>query len=436
MEQKIFINDKLKHQISQRITEAKIRESLNVETIFESALIAAFQVHGVLIESNSIQPPPPRSPEKDILSSFFEIIIDMVIQAAAGKIIKSGLKYIMRPVLLSREAYLFKLITEKTDPNPPLEIHLDKNQIENVIAKASKQMSDDELKPGSIGHKLLHDIPKKFLTETINKHVKSQLSKEDVKAFSMLQKKKTHLSPLVEILLQAQENKYRQSAAIEFMYNGLEAKLNYSDIEKDTGKVWIDFLEENISLYKEDEVGIIGRELTLWHEFSIWAFTYQPEKVRKGKKLGKTPKRLTGMGYNKSSILNDAISDMRNYVVLSPDDEKRVVYTAPDVIEKNGLKKVDILEITIDIPKYILDYLVNHFISKNNNPEEKSYYDQKNDFYRRDENMKNQKTDHEDFYTHREHRILIAAYDELLKEFDIWWIKMKTSKKRLMLQKK
>lgn len=436
MAEKTYIDGAFKLQISNKITEAKIRESLYVNTTFESAVIAAFQVQSILIESNSVQPPPPKSHKKNILSKFLDIVIDMAIQAVAGKIIKSGLKRIMGPVLMSREAYLFKLIAkENTQKVPSPEIHLDKKQIEKIISRVDKEMSDDEFRSGSIGYKLFHDIPKKLITTAIDKQVKKIRSFGDLnKAFKKKEivNKRNNFSPLTQILLQAQEQKYRQSASIGFMYNGLEAELNYSRIEVDTAKAWIKFLDENISLYKEDDIGAIGHELTIWFEFSIWAYTYNPDEVIKTERLNKAPKRLTKMGHNTQAILLDVNNDMRNYSILSSENEKTVTYIAPD---QNGPEKMDIFKFKIEIPKYILDYMVNHFISKYNNPKRKTIYEKKSELFRTEKSMKNQHTEDSDFYTHREHRILIAAYQELFNEFRHWWRKVGISKKRVTSNK-
>ena len=438
MENKTYIDNPFKLQISNKIAEAKIRETLYVNTTFESAVIAAFQVQSILIESNSIQPPPPKSPKKDILSIFIDIVIDMAIQAVAGKIIKSGLKRIMEPVLISREAYLFRLVVKenKQNFNYP-EIQLDKNQIDKMISKVDKEMSDNEFKSGSIGYKLFHDIPKKLATKAIDKDVKKIKSFWGLKKVNknLIVKKKYNFSPITQILLQAQKQKYRQSASIEFMYNGLEAELNYSQIEVDVANSWIKLFDENISLYQEDDIGALGQELTLWFEFSIWAFTYKPDEVIKKKKKKETPKRLTGMSSKKNNRLLDAYNDMRNYSIHTSENEKSVIYSAPDDYFKYGSRGIGIFKNTIEIPKYILDYMVNHFISKHNNPQQKTIYEKKDELFRTEKSMKNQHTNHENFYTHREHRILIAAYEELFNEFRLWWRKVGNSKKRVTSKK-
>ena len=438
---KEYIDNEMKEKISEMITKARIREIMYIDATFNAANLAAFQVQGKLIDSKkNIKPGIPLKKAKSFLENVLDFVIDAAVKSVAGKILSIGFKGVIKPVILSRQAYYSETIlniNSQVKVTPNLKVSLNAVNIKKVIERIPKDLPNDMVaKPSSDDFKAFKNLPRIILKDTLDNLVAKVRSQPGASNNQTLNVANDTMSPLVKILRKAGENHLVQKAAIETMYAGLERKLDYSQIDKETGDAWLEFLTKNISIYPQAEIGIISDLIFKWYEFSIWAFMYNSKLIRNDKKLdSKSPRRLTGLSYDEQSRINDSIRDMRNYKILPSEEEENVAYQLPEPTSSyyTGAGETALFKVTLGIPKLVLEYLINTFSPKLNNPKKFTYYNFYDTLYRSKKGMQHQKTGHSDFYQHREDRILIAAYERLFKDIEEWWRNMESFNRRFHL---
>ncbi len=438
-----LISQTEKYELNLDINDAREREKAAIETIYETAKLAAEQVAATKTEFNTQAkiPQPKKPPTIGFLTSIVEFVIDAAFTGIAGKIIELGIKDLIKPVFLSRFAYfdLAKIshqqkLKEKYDIQP----FINARRIDIAVHRISKQLQADQIKkPGTDHFKALKELPKKIMTQRIEQKlspIKGSISKlatpsSTNKAPSLPLKNQAALMvPYLTIAAHAFEQFKRQQVTLNLQYGVLVAQLTHLDIDEDTAKIWKEFVNKNISKYPMGGVGVIKTHLFLWYEFSMWAIQYKPIRplwYHRDKQPGSA---LNSVNSGRVDRIKDIYGDVRNYKILKSDENKRVVYLAPrgapvdSHMENIGFPSFKLTETTIEIPKFILNYLIGKFHARTNVPalDELTFLGTASKNY---ENHwdKRQIAKGDDLKKHREDQITIKAYQKLETEFMHWW---------------
>lgn len=427
------ISNETKITIFNAINEAMFREQAYISATFGITLIAITQVQGILIKAAELgaRVKSQKTKESDLIDILLDFIIYAAITFAAGKLVSIGFKAIIKPVINSRKAFYFKSITR--DALAP-EIFIDSSQIKRIIAEIPKKLSDDFVtNKKSDDFKAFKKIPEKMVEKALG-HLFEKAKNPSIPApLKKKAKPNSGLIPVAEIQRRAEEDYEIQKYTSAVMYEGLKTQLLWGKIDKDAGKSLLEFLTLNISIYPREEIGLISDHLIKWEEFSIWAFKFNPDvsyKIDPGYRHPTPVKRLTTMSSSENSRLRDSLDDTRNYKILPSNNKNEVVFNNPRVEPDGGDRSVKIDRTTIRIAPFILDYLIDKFGPRVNTAQALTYREVA-EKRRRSRPIKNQHTDHSDFYDHQKDRDLIEAYESLFKDFHIWWRDLKKYKKRL-----
>lgn len=360
-----LIDNPTKKRIAIKLSAARSREGLYVDAALFSAYSAALQVQGTQI-SFLEKKAKEGSEEFEIGEFFVDVVVDLIVGQAAGKLLHMGLESMLRPLLRSRQAYFIlpqipmqkKDFKVKTAP----EVKIDTETLKKIRAQAHTKLKDHFAQlVNSEDYGAYKVIPEAVIGAVLEVGSDAARSGVNIKKppkpaeTSSTREGKT---VVVQVVTSAQDTYAVQKAAVDKLYDELTATLQYTDIDVEKGKEWELFLDENGTQGPDADALKHYRELLLmYYELSMWAHSVDLDKVT----AEREKHNPLSMGDHRA---RQYMRDPKNYEIKKQDGDQ-VSYEYADMRPMaygNGYGGVQV-EKTVSIAKERLDYWINRFPS-------------------------------------------------------------------------
>ncbi len=355
-------------ELMQLVGEAKTRERMYLDAVVSAANMAAFQVLDKRIEWLEAKDDKNVSDDVIGLRDFFlDVLIDIAIGHVASSVLQQGLESLLRPILVSRQAYYelpknLKKVSLKKAGVTKIGFSLNEEKLKDAKKRAKQRISNHLTSVANEealqAYKIIPEVLVGAATNVASDDARGSINLANRGSKKGNGKRKGDVA-IVRILASVDDSIATQRAAVDAMYTSLEAHINHADIPVPIGKLLAFFLEANRSLKGSTATGRkqTRNHLLLWYEAAMWA-----HMVKSKKAITEKGPSYTSGGGNTAKSTRQEFANPEKYEVLES-GKRRVIFRAPDGVpasEGGGYGVVN-KKYIVALPEEWLEYWISRF---------------------------------------------------------------------------